>query len=41
MKAKLGGECENLLLDTGMSDGLWVFKEDTVSTNFMAIMKII
>lgn len=35
VKAKLGGDVvENFLLDTGMSDGLWVFKEDTVSTNF-------
>lgn len=35
VKAKLGGGVvENFLLDSGMSDGLWVFKEDTVSTNF-------
>ena len=35
VKAKLRGDIvENFLLDTGMSDGLWVFKEDTVSTNF-------
>lgn len=35
VKAKLGGDVvDNFLLDTGMSDGLWVFKEDTVSTNF-------
>lgn len=34
VEAKLGDEIiENFLLDTGMSDGLWVFKEDTVSTN--------
>lgn len=35
VKAKLGRDVvDNFLLDTGMSDGLWVFKEDTVSTNF-------
>lgn len=35
VKAKLGGDVvDNFLLDTGMSDGLWVFREDTVSTNF-------
>lgn len=35
VKAKLGRNVvDNFLLDTGMSDGLWVFKEDTVSTNF-------
>lgn len=35
VKAKLGKEkIDNFLLDTGMSDGLWLFKEDTVSTNF-------
>lgn len=35
VKAKLrGNEIENFLLDSGMSDGLWMFKEDTVSTNF-------
>lgn len=35
VKAKLGGSVvDNFLLDTGMSDGLWVFREDTVSTNF-------
>ncbi|MGB0974007.1 MAG: aspartyl protease family protein [Flavobacteriaceae bacterium] len=35
VKAKLQGDgLENFLLDSGMSDGLWVFKEDTASTNF-------
>ena len=33
VKAKLRDNIvENFLLDTGMSDGLWVFQEDTVST---------
>lgn len=35
VKAKLGEDnYDNFLLDTGMSDGLWLFQEDTVSTNF-------
>jgi len=29
---KIRGEEQKLLLDTGMSDGLWMFKEDSLST---------
>jgi len=30
--AEVGGEQQKFLLDTGMSDGLWKFKEDSLST---------